>query len=339
MKVAAFTPGGNVPSARFRVRQYQPYLPSLGVHLDEMSTRTSSYPPAARWQRPLWAAARLAELTRRAIASRGYDAVLLQREMVTSMVTLEPFTGRPRFLDVDDAIHMLRGGAAAKRLAQVSDRVIAGNAYLAEWYRQWNRDVVLLPTAVDAERFVPAPKTEEPESLIVGWIGTSDNHWHLLGSESAWVTALAARPRLQLRIISDSPPPFTQIDPQRWSFKPWSAADEVVDIQAIDIGIMPLIDTAWTRGKCSFKMLQYMACAIPVVVAPTGMNAEVLAQGEVGFAARTDAEWVEAIAALADSPSERRRRGGEGRAVIERHYATRVLAGRLAGYLGADVPA
>jgi glycosyltransferase involved in cell wall biosynthesis len=99
------------------------------------------------------------------------------------------------------------------------------------------------------------------------------------------------------------------------------------------IGIMPLEDSVICRGKCSFKMLQYMACGIPVVVTPCGMNAEVLQKGCVGFGARTDAEWIDALDALITNPDLAARMGQAGRAVVERDYSLNVLAPRLAGIL------
>ena len=140
MKVAAFTGGVKVPSARFRVRQYIPALQSYGVILDEIGMRGGAYPPAAQWQRPIWGAARLAALGVAAVRSYAYDATLLQREMISSFTTVERLTHSPRIFDVDDAIHLHRGGGFARRLAQMSERVIAGNSFLAEWYSQWNRD-------------------------------------------------------------------------------------------------------------------------------------------------------------------------------------------------------
>ena len=333
MKVAAFTPGGDVPSARFRVRQFIPHLRALGVTLDEMATRTVAYPPRRRWARPAWGAARLAELAYLSARSHRYDAVMLQREMISSMVTLEATTGRPRILDVDDSIHLARGGKTARRLAELSTRVIAGNAYLADWYRRWNRDVVILPTAVDSERYRPAAATADRETLVIGWIGTSANHAYLAGIEPALVRVVAAHDRVRVRIVSDRPPPFAVLDPARWSFSPWSEEREVADIQSMDIGIMPLVDSEWARGKCSFKMLQYMSCGLPVVVSPVGMNAEVLREGAIGHAARNESEWTDALSGLLGSARSRAAMGAAGRALVERRYATRVLAAELARHL------
>jgi glycosyltransferase involved in cell wall biosynthesis len=334
MKIAAFTPGPRVPSARFRVRQFIPMLETLGITLDELMTRSSAYPPPQAWRRPLWGGARLGELSALTLRSRRYDAVLLQREMVSSLVTLEPFTGRPRILDVDDAIHLLRGGRAARRLAEISDRVVAGNAYLAEWYGRWNSNVTILPTAVDTDRYAPGERaSEQQEGPVIGWIGTSANHSYLNEIEPALERVLEGHPSARLKIVSDRPPGFSRLDSRRWRFVAWSEAAEVAEIRSMDIGIMPLADSDWARGKCSFKMLQYMACAIPVIVSPVGMNAEVLRDGPLGLAARGEAEWVEALGALLTDPALRDAMGKAGREVAEQTYSVRVIAPKLAAAL------
>jgi glycosyltransferase involved in cell wall biosynthesis len=331
MKVAAFTPGPRVPSARFRVRQFIPMLEELGITLKELVTRTSAYPPPQAWRRPLWGGLRLGELSALTMRSRRYDAVLLQREMVSSLVTFEPLTGRPRILDVDDAIHLLRDGRAARRLAEISDRVVAGNAYLAEWYGRWNSDVVILPTAVDTDKYRPRKQAPEPEDrLVIGWIGTSANYGYLRQIEPALERVLEANPAARLKVVSDRPPGFSRLDPRRCTFVAWSEGDEEAEIGTMHIGIMPLEDSDWARGKCSFKMLQYMSCAIPVVVSPVGMNAEVLRDGAVGLAARGEGEWVEALVTLLADAGLRCAMGKAGREVVEQSYSVRVVAPKLA---------
>lgn len=332
MKVAAFTGGRDVPSARFRVRQYIKPLADLGIAITEMPTSTSVYPPAAHWQRPGWAATRLAEVGWQAIRSHGFDRVLLQREMLSSLATLEGLTKRPRLLDVDDAIHLLRGGRFARRIAGACDRVICGNAWLADVYSGWARDVVILPTGVDADRYHPVEKTQA-DRLVIGWIGTAANFPYLESLEPALKIVLARYDHVDLRIVSNARPSFPTIDSSRWSFVQWSEPREVSEIQATDIGLMPLADTDWARGKCSFKMLQYMACGKPVIVSPIGMNADVLAMDTLGIGARGIDEWVDALDLLVASHAERSRLGRAGRTVIERTFSLTMLVPKLAHHL------
>jgi glycosyltransferase involved in cell wall biosynthesis len=332
IKVAAFTGGLTVPSARFRVRQFVPFLDNLGVHIVEMGMRGGAYPPASLWKRPLWAGGRLGALSLDIARSRAYDTVLLQREMISSHFTLERFTQRPRVLDVDDAIHLLRGGGFARKLAQISDRVIAGNAYLADWYSQWSNDVVVLPTCVDAKIYVPATDRES-EQIVIGWIGTSANFQYLETLASVLTLIIGKHKHVHLRIVSNRAPELRGLDRSRWSFVQWREENEITDIQAMDIGIMPLADSPWARGKCSFKMLQYMACGLPVVVSPVGMNAEVLNKGEVGFGPTNDQQWADALEGLIQSAQLRRKMGETGRMIVEQSYDAQALAPQLARHL------
>jgi hypothetical protein len=138
ISVAAFTAGRNVPGSRFRVRQYIDALKQYSVELSEFYPRAGGYPPQQKWTRPFWAAASLAGRFPGIVRSYRYDVTLLQREMLSTFLTLEPLTKRPRVLDVDDAIWLNRDSSFARKLAQISDSVICGNSFLAEYFRQWN---------------------------------------------------------------------------------------------------------------------------------------------------------------------------------------------------------
>src|SRR5262245_31542691 len=122
LRVAAFTGNGVVPSARFRARQYIPALRTLGDDMPEMPCRFGKYPPATTCRRPLWAFGALVDQLPQVLRSHSYDCVFLQREILSTMVTLEPLTRKPRILDVDDAIFLFRGGSVARRLAKLSDQ-------------------------------------------------------------------------------------------------------------------------------------------------------------------------------------------------------------------------
>lgn len=337
IRIAAFTGGLSVPSARFRVRQYIPALRREGIEVEEFASAFGQYPPRVRWARPLWALATLAERLPAVVMSHRYDAVLLQREIMSSFVTLEPLTTHPRILDVDDAIFLQRGGGFARKLAELSDRVICGNNYLAEWFGRWNINVDVIPTAVDTERYFPNAEIKPSgQPLIIGWIGTSGNYKYLYGIEGALTKVLHAHPNARLKVVGDKLPAFRHLPLGQVDFVPWSEAVEVQAIQSMDIGIMPLEDSPWARGKCSFKMLQYMATGLPVVVSPVGMNAEVLTLGELGIAATTEKQWIDGLIALLENRMLRARFGAEGRRVVESSFSIRVVAPRLARSLRGE---
>jgi glycosyltransferase involved in cell wall biosynthesis len=322
LRVAAFTGGAAVPSARFRVRQYIRALETHGVQLREFIAPISAYPPARRWLRPAWGAAALAASVPRVLAGRRHDVSLLQ--------TLEPLVREPRILDVDDAIFLYREGRTAERLARLCETVICGNAYLAEWFSAKKKNVVVIPTAVDTDRYLPRVAQSLAGGPVLGWIGTSGNLEYLRGIEGSLRRALDAVPSARLRVVSDRAPVLRRLAPERVEFIPWSERSELAAIQGMDIGLMPLQDSPWARGKCSFKMLQYMACGLPVVVSPVGMNAEVLALGPCGLAASTEEGWTDALLALLEGHNERLRRGAEGRRIVEASFSIRAVVPQLA---------
>ena len=355
LRVIAYTGGHNNPARVPRVQQYIPALKPLGVEVTESASRAGSYPPHGGFcRRAAWGLWNLAEHLPAIGQSYGYDVTLLQREMLSTYATLEPFTKAPRVLDVDDALWVLRGGGFARRLAEACDHVICGNNFLAENFSRWNPRVSVLPTAVDTGRFAPAEDSGSGSAApgvnpfitsevtpgvkpVIGWIGLSSGFPYLGEIEAALAAALRRHPECVLRIISDRPPQLPLLPPRQLEYRPYAGAREVADIQAMTVGIMPLDGSVWARGKCSFKMIRYMACGVPVVVSPYGMNAEILQQGEVGFGATSAREWTETLEALLASPNLRAHMGRAGRAIAERHYSLAALAPRLANILRAQV--
>jgi glycosyltransferase involved in cell wall biosynthesis len=333
LKVAAITGGKDVPSARFRVRQYLPTLLDYSVNIEELKTHTCVYPPQQRWLRPAWAALRLAEMVNMVLKSRQFDVTLLQREMVSTYATLERWTGRPRVLDVDDSIHLFRDGVMAKSLALNCDRIICGNPYLADIYRQWNRDVVILPTAIDSVRYCPSASLASSDTIVLGWIGTSANLQYLEAIEPALVAVFNKYSNVKLHVVCDKPAQMRVIKSDRVEFTKWSVANELAAIQSFSIGLMPLEDSLWARGKCSFKMLQYMSCGPPVVVSPVGMNADVLKLGQIGYGPNSLSEWSDMLMHLVEDDKARLNLGLNGREIAVNKFSVATLAPRLAQYL------
>jgi glycosyltransferase involved in cell wall biosynthesis len=329
ISVAAFTAGRNVPASRFRVRQYIDGLKQYGVELSEFYPRAGGYPPEGKWTRPFWAVASLAGRMPDIARSFSYDVTLLQREMLSTFLTLEPFTKRPRVLDVDDAIWLNRESAFARKLAEISDSVICGNSFLAEYFRRWNANITILPTAVDTKRFVPLEVTSFGDSPVIGWSGNGSGFADLKIVEAPLRTLLTQYPKARLRIMADERPAF-DVPAHQLEFVPWSPEIEVQTIQSMDIGIMPLRDTLWSRGKCSYKMLLYMSCGIPVVVSPVGMNAEILELGSIGESANSADDWISALEALISNAKLAASMGEQGRAVVLNRFSIEALAGKLA---------
>ncbi|MFO1412761.1 MAG: glycosyltransferase family 4 protein [Burkholderiales bacterium] len=328
----AFTGGRNVPSARFRVRQNLPQLRELGIEIVESYPAAGAYPPAVRVLRPFWAALSLAQRAAAIASAQRHDFAIIHKSMLSGFVTLEPWVRGPRIFDVDDAIFEQRGGGYVERLAGMCELVVCGNAFLAEWISRHNPRTVVVPTAVDTERFHPLPRTSAGAETnpVVGWIGSGSNLPYLHAIEAPLRVVLQRFPDAVLRVVADQRPRFQRLPEHRVEFVPWSVESEVRAIQEMSVGLMPLDDTAWSRGKCSYKMLQYMACAVPCVVSPVGMNAEVLALGGGGIGARSTDEWVDGIAGWLASGTRRTQAGAEGRALVVDAFSIPVVAAKLA---------
>jgi glycosyltransferase involved in cell wall biosynthesis len=165
---------------------------------------------------------------------------------------------------------------------------------------------------------------------VIGWTGSFGNLPYLEAIEPALHRFMLAYPSTVLRIVCDKPPSFRHIHSDHVEYVPWSPKVEATSIQTMDVGLMPLEDSLWARGKCSFKMLQYMSCQIPVIVSPVGMNTDVLALGEVGIPARTTDEWYFALEHYYTNRSQAALHGRTGREVILRHFSQRLVAQQIA---------
>lgn len=342
MRVAALTQGRFVPAARFRVRQNIPKLKNLGVELTEYYPEIDVYqgvpmdmrgwPRAARW--PVvaaWQAWKIGIRAPQVYQSRKYDITLLQRELLPGYMTLESMLKTPMVFDVDDAIWLSNRDAAHRiaKIAECASTIFAGNDYIAEWFSSLSRQVVVIPTAVDVERFSPAQDANS-EYFTIGWIGTRANLQYLNEIAPALNNFLRKHSDAVFFVISDLAPDLPSLPDGQIRYLPWSESAEVEAIQQMDAGIMPLPENEWTRGKCSFKMLQYMSCGVPVIVSPVGMNASVLGLGRIGFGASTADEWFDAMEYLYQNRTAAQEMGARGRELVKTHFSTDVIAQKMA---------
>lgn len=333
LRVIAYTGGWNAPSRIFRVQHYQAPLRAFGIEMSECPSSAGVYPPARKWLRPAWALWNLADRAPDTLRSFAYDLVFLQREMLSTYVTWEPLTKKPRILDVDDAIWVHRRGHFAPRLASLCDHIICGNSFLAEEFSRWNPNVTILPTPVDTRTFHPRASAPDSERPIIGWMGLLNGFRYLYHIERGLAQVLRRYPEAVLRIVCSSRPDFKMLPPEQVQWIPWTQENEARTIQEMTIGIMPLDDSVFARGKCSYKMLLYMACGLPVVVSPVGMNAEVLKMGNVGFGPAGEQDWADNLSELLSSPQLRLDMGRAGREIIMQHFSVDVLAPQLAKVL------
>jgi len=340
VKIAALTSGSNIPSARFRIRQYLPYLRNAGIDVTEycpLLSQGARLPGAlgrvrTRYFPPLLAGQMLVNLAFRVpgvLASHVADVTWLERNFVPGLDDCAALLRSPIVLDIDDAIWLYNplGSGMIKRLVRRADMVFAGNQFLANWCSECCQNVQIIPTAVDADRFRPRtnPKPEN-SPFVVGWTGTAGNFRFLQMIEPALARFLGGTPSARLLVVADRAPDLTSLPPGQVDFVAWNPSTEHLVLHEMDVGIMPIDDSDLSKGKCSFKMLQYMAAGIPVIASPFGMNIEIFAQGEMGFPAVTQDDWVESLQDYCDNVEIRRRHGESGRKIIENKYAADIVA-------------
>ncbi|OUR75195.1 hypothetical protein A9Q75_17990 [Colwellia psychrerythraea] len=327
VNVLALTLGEHTPSSRFRIRKLIPELSNYGIGVDEIYAKFGSHPPAGFINRLYWLPKTLMNSLERVNKANNYDICFLQKPLVSTLITFEPLIKPPFVFDVDDAIHLGKRGWAMDKIAKKASHVICGNDFLAEHYQQFS-DVTILPTAVDTDYFIPS--TQFYSELIVGWSGSSSGFKYLYQIEAQLVVVLKRFPTLKIKIVSNEAPKFTLIDPARIIYEKWTSATEVKAIQNFSVGLMPLDDNLWERGKCSYKMLTYMAVGVPVVVSNVGMNKTVMSHGQCGHLVSNADDWIDSISELLMSQTLRCTMGKVGRSTVCEHYSNKVLVPKLA---------
>ncbi|HEX8130263.1 MAG TPA: glycosyltransferase family 4 protein [Pyrinomonadaceae bacterium] len=328
--MTALTASRDDPSRRFRVSQFIAPLARRGIDLTDYYPAVGKYTPAPVPQLGfVWTAGKLLARLPGVAAGRVSDITLLQRELIPGRRTLEKFAGRRLLFDVDDAVWLNQRSDSIESIVSVCRGVVAGNEFLADYFRSRGARVWVVPTSVDADVWKPAPKRERAE-WIVGWSGTASNLKYLYALEDALADFLTRHSGAKLLVVSDREPRFEKIPGDCWRFERWSAAEEVRQVQQMDIGLMPLASTDWERGKCGCKMLTYMAVGAATIASPVGVGGEILRQGEVGCAAVTQDDWYNALARLYDDRGLTARLGAAGRVLLEERYSVRRSAETLA---------
>ncbi len=345
IEVSALTSGKHAPASRYRVYQHVSPLRERGIEVREFAPAIQKYATIRGWPSTvstryaphyyLLLAAKLGTRLPGFLDSWRSDITWLERELVPGLPTIERWLRKPLVFDVDDAIWLARpfGEAAAAQAAARAAVVLAGNDYLAEWFSARGANVHIVHTAVDTDQFTPAAdrRARERERFVICWSGSSGSILYLEQMDAVIAEILAKLPRAELLVVSNDPPRFSSVPPERVRFIQWSPASEASALDDADVGIMPLPDDEWTRGKCSLKMLQYMSSAIPVVVAPVGLNAQILGMAEVGLPAQSPSGWLDAISHFYHDRVHARACGEAGRRVVEEHFSRAVVTEQLVG--------
>jgi glycosyltransferase involved in cell wall biosynthesis len=344
MKLLVLTRYGPLgASSRYRTFQFLPYLQRAGIDVQVAPLFDDRYLGSIyrSGKRPVRrVAAAYASRTLRAIRSRGYDLVWLEKELApflpgwyeTALFRL----GAPVVVDYDDAIfhnydrhgspvvrHLL--GRKIDAVMRSSKAVVAGNDYLAARARSAGaKRVEILPTVVDTERYTFAPMPAN-ETLTIGWIGSPITTRYLEQFRPT-IAKMCEAGRARFVAIGASALDWPDVPVE---VRPWSETSEVAELHGFDVGIMPLPDSPWERGKCGFKLIQYMACGRPVIGSPVGVNSQIIEDGVNGFLASTDRDWLAAVERLREEKGLRRDMGANGRQLVESQYSTQVIGPRL----------
>ena len=349
MRVLAIVPSvyDTSPGQRFRIEQWEPLLRERGVEI--------TYAPfeSDELHRVLYQSGRMPHklgLVAKALARRWallqstmqYDVCYVFREAaLLGPPIIEWILSRreiPILFDFDDAIFVsyrspsngylsyLKFAGKTRQICRMSAHVMVGNPYLADYARQYNPNVTVIPTTIDTEKYVVSngskPRSDMP---VIGWTGSFSTVQHLDTLRTA-LQKLAQRERFRLRVIGTPAYDLEGVDVEAI---PWRTETEIEDLRPIDVGIMPLPDDAWSKGKCGLKALQFMALGIPVVCSPVGVNSVIIRDQETGFLASTEAEWIAKLGQLLRSAELQRRIGLAGRATIEQTYSAKAQAPRV----------
>lgn len=339
--------GPQAASHRVRLSQFQPGLAAAGIDLQIQSLLDNAYLQRSFSGRRPSIRALLAAYGRRLQALRladRFDLAIVYSELLPFLPGwLErQLLQLPFFYDCDDAfflkyrsghlrlLHPLLG-AKADRLMAAAVAVTAGNTGLAVHARRFNSNVIVLPSVVETDQFRPAACSPDKRSggpFTVGWIGSPSTAPYLqLLVEPLQQLALERPVRL---LVVGGPAP--SIDDVEIIEMPWSLEREVRLIQRFDVGVMPLPDTPWTRGKCAYKLIQCMACAIPVLASPVGANVEAVPT-TCGILPESPEQWLAAFRRLAADPEFRQRLGAAGRRWVEERYSLRSALPVLEGVI------
>ena len=337
MRFGFITLGANVPSTRFRFYPYENPLLAKGHQLAIWTSYPSVYDgiPRIGW--------RLSYQLKRANRLLQYahakwfqpDTIYLERGVFHDQsLWLDHWfrkAARRLVLDVDDAI-FLQFPEKTRQLIQCSDHVVVSNQPLHDYVSQYHRNITEIPTCVSLERYSrKEPSSKENAKPIIGWMGTPSNLPFLAQCAQA-LRRLAKEHSYTLLIVSNTSEPLQQIDLHGVDvrFEAWSPQIEIQRLHEMDIGIMPLpADQDWMRYKAATKLVQYMSIGIPAVASPIGVNATILKNNRVGFAASNQDQWFDSLRTLLLDPDLRQSMGSQGRALVEEKYCIEANVDRL----------
>lgn len=345
-KVMVLTKYGSLGgSSRYRFYQYLPYLQSQGFDMTVIPLLDNTYINNLNLGKRNFVDILMLYFQHlyRLLRDRNYDLLWIEKELLPYLPAwLEKVVIRdiPYVVDYDDAQFHRYDNSRFKLvklcLSQKIDTVmanarlvVAGNQYIAaRATRAGAERIVIIPTVIDLDRY--SLKTDKhSEAFNIGWIGSPITSNYLKSLQPVFKN-LSEQYLCQLTLVGSG---NVEIENVNVTIKNWSEDSEVEDIKTFDVGIMPLHNTPWEMGKCGIKLIQYMACSLPVVGTPIGVNQEIIHHGANGFYANNLDEWTEALLTLANDPQLCSQMGVKGREIVESEYCLQVTAPKLAQLL------
>jgi glycosyltransferase involved in cell wall biosynthesis len=348
MRILAIVPSvyDTSPGQRFRLEQWEPLLRERGVEItyapfENKELHQALYQPGKVAHKLRLVTSAFARRVPIVNSASQYDACYIFREAaLLGPAVIERLLGRKRIpvvFDFDDAVFVsyrspsngylsyLKFARKTKTICRISSHVMAGNPYLAEYARQFNHNVTMVPTTIDTDKYHPRRPDQTSKIPVIGWTGSFSTVQHLDTLRSA-LQKLAQREKFRLRVIGTPEYRLAGVEVEASS---WRSESEIEDLAAVDIGIMPLPDDAWSKGKCGLKALQFMALGVPVVCSPVGVNTVIVRDGENGLIAETEDEWIAKLSQLLRSEKLRKTLGLAGRSTVEQTYSAKAQAPRV----------
>jgi glycosyltransferase involved in cell wall biosynthesis len=297
------------PATRYRVLPLQTRLAEYGIETT-LCDNTDGVTGKVRLLSSAW----------------GTDLVFIQRKLFTPwlILVLKKLCNKIVF-DFDDAIFCKSNGEPSstrmrrfQKTIESSDLVIAGNRYLME--QCGSASTVVAPTPVDEQSY--PQKIKKDAAIVMVWVGSRSTRKYLEAYRDTFESIGSENPGVVLKVISDFE--FT-LENLKVKNVPWNKTTETAEIASSHIGIAPMIDNAWTKGKCALKIIQYMAAGLPVISSRVGANQEVVVQDETGLLVDSVEEWIAAVRRLSTSTADREKMGNEGRRRMKQHYSQQVV--------------
>lgn len=328
IKILCFHNAKNRASYRYRVGQFLPYWTDFNIDMHTICISGKHYLNVLRFL----------------FKFQHYDYILLQKKIVPKIIVKIMTLHSKLIYDFDDALYTRESHElihrkplphrtinSLKYILKKSACVFAGSPELVAYAETLNKNVHLIPTALGKPLAVQPPSLKSAH-IIIGWIGNDVNLFYLSIIDDATRYLQQKYPHIRFSLLCGNPPKELQTS---WHFTEWSSAKEESWLQSIDIGIMPLTDDPWSRGKCAFKLLQYMAHGKPVVASNVGANKTTVSHTINGYLASTSEEWITALEQLIDDRQERIRMGQESLKIFTEQFERSRIQQKIADILFA----